>query len=249
LPPARRYQCECRIGIEDEEGIIVFLEEDLFCQRLGQVEGSGKFDMIKVFLTGNKALVGGKKYQLSVDVTNPTEVLEPAPWGLRSFSPLGEPLDDVYIPGFITNPRLNLWAVVNQNGPDGTMVTKGNMKVRDLTFKANFPAPLKDGDVLRIESPEGFVIRADGIGNYCNEFFYPYPANSLQNAPFNEPSCKCSLDANDITTCVMEFVVNEGRNPAFPQAVDFIEADNDEPERNATGIGEFLANLPFPERR
>jgi hypothetical protein len=102
------------------------------------------------------------------------------------------------------------------------MVTKGNMKVRDLSFTANFPAPLKDGDVLRIESPEGFVIRADGIGNYCNEFFYPFPANSLRNAPFNEPTCKCSLDANDVTTCVMEFVVNEGRNPAFPQAVDFM---------------------------
>jgi hypothetical protein len=229
-PPAKRYKCECRIGISDEPGIIVFLEEDLFCQRLsqekealGEASGNGdRFDMIKVFLTGNKALVGGKKYQLSVDVTNPTEVLQPAPWGLRSFSPLGEPLDDVYIPGFVTNPRLNLWTVLNANGPDGSMVTKGNMKVRDLTFTANFPAPLKDGDVLRIESPEGFVIRADGIGNYCNEFFYPFPANSLQNAPLNEPSCKCSLDANDITTCVMEFVVNEGRNPAFPQAVDFI---------------------------
>ena len=34
---------------------------------------------------------------------------------------------------------------------------------------------LKDGDVLRIEAPRGFVIRADGIGNYCNEFEYPDP--------------------------------------------------------------------------
>merc|ERR1719238_836207 len=135
----KRYKCECRIGIQDEPGIIVFLDEDLHCQRLMMDESTGKFDMIKVYLTGNKALVGGRKYQLSVDVTNPTEVLVPEQWGLRSFSPLGEPLDDVYIPGFITNPRLNDWNVLNANGPDGTQVTKGNMKVRDLMFTANFP--------------------------------------------------------------------------------------------------------------
>merc|ERR1719379_107864 len=208
---------DCSVEMQSADETIVFLLLDMYCERMPNADGV--YDTVKVYLTGNKPLVSGILYQLMVNVLNPTETVEPQNWGLRSFNSGGEPLDDVFIHGFQTNPRLNNWVVLNV-GPDGEQVTKGKAKVRDLTFTANFPTPLKDGDVLRIEAPRGFVIRADGIGNYCNEFEYPDPDAMLIRSA--EPECRCTLDEFQVTSCYQVFTVDEGRNPAFPQGKDFI---------------------------
>jgi hypothetical protein len=196
---------ECRVTFMETGGTSSFGYRDIRCE----VDNNTK---LLLHVTGDKSIAAGKEYTLIAKVYNPAGTIAASNWILESFKQkTAEPssaLDESHIPGFSINSVLNTWNVRNKND-----VFNGKTQVQDVLFTMQFPDALKDGDVLQVEGPKGFNLGGGSEQKQCNEFKWPSDMNPLPNS--GEPTCMCQADV-----CTMQFVINESKDPAYPQNED-----------------------------
>jgi len=152
---------ECDIILEERDPLwpqaapVVFPKADLAC-----IPGLNPNTIAIELKSAGRHVLAKRRYTWTVRIYNPSAVTaagaEPPIWELRSFQDrlFKSVLDEVKIPGFVTNRAVSKWKYT------GSGVENGGMRMDSLLLTLLFPDDIEINDQIVITAPIGYDLGA-----------------------------------------------------------------------------------------